>query len=226
MHNERITKKLRSNTSKLNWVGVEFPVQVDKIGIFEKNNPKYAVNVYGYDKEVYIIRSSGNNNREQTINLLLISNDKTNHYCWIKSMSGLLNSQKYKRRHKRYYCERCLLSFKTQKSLDTHSEYCKDHDAIKITLPKKGTMLKFKNWNHSMRVPFVIYADFECLTEPLSSCQRDDTKSFTHQYQKHKPSGFSYMIKCYDESLFKSQLIEYTTESKDDDVSQKFVSHH
>ena len=224
VHNERITKKLRSNTSKLNWVGVEFPVQIDKIGIFEKNNPKYAVNVYGYDKEVYIIRSSGNNNREQTINLLLISNDKTNHYTSIKSMSGLLNSQKYKRRHKRYYCERCLLSFKTQKSLDTHSEYCKDHDAVKITLPKKGAMLKFKNWNNSMRVPFVIYADFECLTEPISSCKRDDTKSFTHQYQKHKPSGFAYLIKSYDDSLFKPQLIEYTAESEDDDVSRKFVS--
>ena len=220
----RVSKKMKLNAASLNWNGLEFPVQVDKIVIFERNNPKYAVNVYSYDKEVYPIRISENNGREKTIDLLLISNDETNHYCWIKSMSRLINSQKYKHRRKRFYCERCLLSFKTQKSLDTHTEYCKDHSAIKITLPKKGTMLKFKNWNHSMRVPFVIYADFECLTEPISSCQRDDTKSFTHQYQKHRPSGFSYMIKCYDDSLFKPQLIEYTAESEDDDVSQKFVN--
>ena len=123
---------MKANSEKLCWDGLEFPVQVDKIGIFENNNPKYAVNVYSYDEEVYPIRISKNNNREQTIDLLLISNDKTNHYCWIKSMPRLINSQTNKNGHSRYYCERCLLSFKTQKSLDKHSEYCKNHDAVKI----------------------------------------------------------------------------------------------
>ena len=87
---------MKLNAASLNWNGLEFPVQVDKIVIFERNNPKYAVNVYSYDKEVYPIRISENNGREKTIDLLLISNDETNHYCWIKSMSRLINSQKYK----------------------------------------------------------------------------------------------------------------------------------
>ena len=119
--NERITKTLKANAASLNWDGLEFPVQVDKIGIFEKNNPKYVVNVYSYDKEVYPIRISGNKDREKTIDLLLISNDKTNHYCWIKSMSRLVNSQTGGNEHKRFYCGRCLNSFKTQQSLDKHS---------------------------------------------------------------------------------------------------------
>ena len=39
-------------------------MQVDKIGIFENNNPKYGINVYGYKNEqVYPIRIlSGNDN--------------------------------------------------------------------------------------------------------------------------------------------------------------------
>ena len=108
-HMKEFLKLLRvKQRSKLNWQGLEFPVQVDKIGIFEKNNPKYAVNVYSYDKNINPIRISDNNTREQTINLLLISNDETNHYCWIKSMSRLVNSQINKNGHTRYHCERCL----------------------------------------------------------------------------------------------------------------------
>ena len=60
-------------------------------------------------------------------------------------------------------------------------------------------MLKFKNYNYSMAVPFIIYADFESFTENISSCQPNEVKSFTQQYQKHKPSGYCYMIKCYDD---------------------------
>lgn len=53
----KITKLLKTNSEKLNWEGLEFPMKVDKIGIFEKNNPKYGVNVYGYKNDrVYPIR--------------------------------------------------------------------------------------------------------------------------------------------------------------------------
>ena len=223
-HTYRISKKLRSNTSKLNWAGLEFPVQVDKIHIFEKNNPKYAVNVYSYDKEVNILRNSDNDKREKTINLLLISNDKTNHYCWIKSMSRLLNSQKYKNGHTRYHCERCLSSFKTEKSLDKHSGYCKDHEAVKTIMPKEGTILKFKNHKHSMRVPFTVYADFECLLEPIDTCPPDDSKSYTLRYQKHKPSGYCYIIICYDDNLMKPLVRRFTAKSEDDDIGQRFIT--
>ena len=53
-----------------------------------------------------------------------------------------------------------------------------------------------------MKVPFVVYADFEAFTEEISSCEPNDKKRFTKQYQKHKPSGFCYKIVCFDEKLF------------------------
>lgn len=49
-------------------------------------------------------------------------------------MSRLINSQTSKNGHSQLYCERCLLSFETQKSLDKHSVYCRDHDAVKIII--------------------------------------------------------------------------------------------
>jgi len=75
-----------------------------------------------------------------------------------------------------------------------------------------------------MRVPFVIYADFECFTENISSCQPDEGRSYTEKYQKHKPSGYCYMIKCYNDKLYRPKIVKYTTKSEDDDISQHFVN--
>ena len=36
--------------------------------------------------------------------------------------------------------------FNTKDSLDKHTEYCSDHDAVKIELPKKGTMYPLRNY--------------------------------------------------------------------------------
>ena len=37
---------------KLNWEGIEFPAHPGKASDkFEKNNPAYAINVYGYDED-------------------------------------------------------------------------------------------------------------------------------------------------------------------------------
>lgn len=48
--------------------------------------------------------------------------------------------------------------------------------------------------------------------------------SFTTPYHKHKPSGFCYYIKYFDESVFESKIIEYTAKSPDEDLSQIFVN--
>lgn len=70
--------------------------------------------------------------------------------------------------------------------------------------------INFKNHKNRMRVPFVIYADFECFTEPIDTCSLDASKSFTHKYQKHNPSGFCYYVKCFDDEIYKVQLVSYT----------------
>ena len=42
-----------------------------------------------------------------------------------------------------------------------------------------------------MRVPFVVYAEFECFTEKLDTSQPNPKQSYTKQYQKHTPSDFN-----------------------------------
>ena len=217
-HGERISKQMKKDSEKFDWTGIEFPVSLKQIDKFEKQN-NYAINVFGYEKVVYPLRIS--KKKDQVINLLLVADEETNHYCWIKNMSRLLSSGINNHQHKIYFCYRCLNSFPSVKSLEKHKEYCQNNEEVKIEMP--GGRLYFKNHYKKQRVPFVVYADFECFTEKIDTCQPGDGKSFTNQYQKHKPSGYSYLIKCFDDNLFSPKLVKYTAESTDEDIPQLFV---
>ena len=180
------------------------------INKFENHNTSVCVNVFGYEKLVYPLRISKHNyKRESTANLLLISDDTKQHYCWIKDISKLLSLQTSKDGHVRHVCFRCLNTFKTEKSLASHHDYCKSHEAIKIERPKEKTKISFQNHNRSMRVPFIVYAEFVSFTPQLSACQPNPDKSYNKQYQKHIPSAFCYQIKCFDDTLYSQAPITF-----------------
>ena len=90
-------------------------------------------------------------------------------------------------------------------------------------MPNEGTVLKFKDYLRSEKVPFIVYADFECLNKPIHSCTQeknnDDEKSYTNKYQKHEPSSFCYYIKCFDDEVYPPVIRLYTGE----DSAKKFV---
>ncbi|XP_065639665.1 uncharacterized protein LOC136072388 [Hydra vulgaris] len=71
-------------------------------------------------------------------------------------------------------------------------------------------MIEFKNYNKSMRVPFVVYADFESFIKPINTCSPNPNESYTKQYQKHTPSSFCYYNKCFDEKIYQSKLVTFT----------------
>ena len=51
-----------------------------------------------------------------------------------------------------------------------------------------------------MPVPFVIYADFEAITEKDQSCSPEDSSSYTEAYQKYTDCGCAYkLVCCYDD---------------------------
>ena len=83
--------------------------------------------------------------------------------------------------------------------------------------------IEFNNFNRKMKVPFGIYGDLECINEKMDSCSPDKSKSYTEKYQKHKPSGYSYLTKFFDDKIYKPNLKKYTANSSEDDVGKKFV---
>ena len=78
-------------------------------------------------------------------------------------------------------------------------------------------ILKYNHGEKSMRAPFVIYADLECLLEKMHSCQNNPEKSYTEKKIKHTPSGYSLFTNCsFDET--KNKLDCY----KGEDCMERF----
>ena len=195
-HPERVDKELKPKENTLNMEGIVYPVSLKDLNKIEKQNPTISITVLGYEgKSVYPLRNSVNTDRDHNIILMLIEEGGVKHYCLVKNISRLLASQVPKNNGKYYFCLRCLNRFWCEQALSKHKEYCDDYEAVKIELPKKGTILKFKNYHRSEKVPFIVYADFECFIKPIQSCSPDDKESYTKQYQKHAPSSFCYYIK-------------------------------
>ena len=117
--NERIDKGLKKKEDSLNMTGIAYPVQLNALDKFERQNPTISINVFGYEESVYPLRVSKCEGRE-AVNLLLISDEEKRHYCLIKSMSRLLSSQSSTDEHVLHYCPRCLNHFTTQEKLATH----------------------------------------------------------------------------------------------------------
>ena len=221
IHPERITKELKDQSERLDWSGLKFPVDLKQIIIFEKLNPQISINVFGFEGDVYPLRLSKSES-EQTINLLLISDGEKQHYCLIKSLSRLLSSQMSKHGHTNVFCLNCLNHFQNEEKLKIHEEYCLKNQAIRIEMPEKGSLVTFIHHNRSIKVPFVVYADFEAFTEEIPISEQNYKFSFTQKYQKHKPSGFCFKIVCFDERYNKKPVL-FRARSEDEDVSAIFV---
>ena len=226
-HAERIDKHLKSKEYTLNMDGITYPVDFRGIDKFEKQNPEISITVLGYneDEKVYPLKLSKYTGCEHDIILLLIKDGNNSHYCLVKNISALLYSQINKHKEKRHFCLNCFNGFNTPESLNKHKEYCYNNECIKINMPPTGSFLEFKNFVHSEKAPFAIYADFESLIKPLDVCDPDPNKSYTKKYQKHEPVSFCYYIKSFDESVYKSKLRSYIkTREEDQDAMDTFIN--
>jgi len=114
----------------LNWKDITFPTALKEIDKFECNNDSICVNVFGYEKQVYPLRISKHYKRRTIIDLLLIANDVTNHYCLINNLQRLLRKQAGNQHI--HYCKRCLNGFQRKESLDNHKQYCDNHEGNQI----------------------------------------------------------------------------------------------
>ena len=223
-HPERITKRLREQLTKLDWRGINSLVAANAIviGKFEKNN-NVNINVFGYNEKdgVFPIYIS-NSTHDRVVDLLLITDGKQKQYYCIKNFNKLMAKRTEKSHDSMHYCKRYLQGYRTEKLLNKHKEYCMQHGAKKIELPKPGSKVKFQNYNRSLRVPFAVYADFESLVKQIDTVQPDPRGSYTNSYQKHILSSFCYKMVTTDHS-HKGDLVSFTAVNESDDVAQIFL---
>ena len=82
---------------------------------------------------------------------------------------------------------------------------------------KDNNTIKYNHGEKSIKLPFVVYADLECLLEKMSTCYNNPEESSATKTNKHKPSGCSIFTHCsFDKS--KNKLNYYRGE----DCMKKF----
>ena len=148
-------------------------------------------------------KSKHNLTREKQIILLMISNGENWHYLVVKGLSGLLTG--ITSNHKEdFYCLNCFLSYRTKNKLEAHKK--------SVEMPTKdNNTIKYNHGEKSIKLPFVVYADLECLLEKMSTCYNNPEESSTTKINKHTPSGYSIFTHCsFDKS--KSKLNYYRGE--------------
>ena len=201
---QRIKKSDKQYIQDLDYTGIEFPVTTKQYNKIEKQN-EININVFGYEnKQPYPIFVS-KEKYDRQMNLLLITENDNKHYVLIKDFNKFMfNQTKHKAR--KHFCMHCLQCFSSERVLTLHKDNCIQVNGTQaVKMPdKNNNILKFDNFHKQQPVPFVIYADFEAITEKISGCQPNNNKSYTEAYQKHTDCGYGYkVVCCYDDKYSK-----------------------
>ena len=123
-----------------------------------------------------------------------------------------------------HYCRRRLTGYRAVGALTKHDKYCSLHKGRKIALLEPVKKLKLERYYRKMRVPFVIYADFESVIKPIKMYQTDSLQSHINRYQKHTPISFCFYIICYEDTLYLDYPVEFSAKSETDKIAQIFMN--
>ena len=177
---------------------IDFPSTSKDWEKFELNN-EVALNIlyvpHNTKKIEIAYKSKHNLTREKQIILLMISNGENWHYLVVKSLSGLLTG--ITSNHKEdFYCLNCFHSYRTKNKLEAHKKICENRDYCRVEMPTKdNNTIKYNHGEKSIKIPFVVYADLECLLEKMSTCYNNPEESLTTKINKRTPSGYSLFIR-------------------------------
>ena len=191
---QRISK-IKPFIDQYNWKDIEFPPTSKDSRKFELNDTKRIQMAY---------RSKYNLMHEEQIILLMITDGEKWHYLTVKNLSGLLRGIT-STHYGDFDCLNYFRSHRTKSKLELHKKICENHDYCKVEMPAKGNnIIKYNHGEKSMKAPFVIYTDLECLLEKMSTCINNPNESSTTKINKHIPSGYSIFTNCsFDESKIK-----------------------
>ncbi|XP_077270167.1 uncharacterized protein LOC143901616 [Temnothorax americanus] len=184
---------------------IEFPMTLSQIKQFERLND-ISINVYTIEGQktsnVLPIRLTDRTSVKKHVNLLYMQDPRDNnvgHFAWIKNLSRLVSSQLSKKKNKKYFCDRCLHYFSSSNKLQSHTVDCRKVNNCAIKLPSEDNKwLCFKNHSRKERLPFVVYADLECVLQKT----QPETEHASYAYQHHRVCSIAYYVQCsYDETL-------------------------
>ena len=197
-HPQRISK-IRPFIDQYNWKDIDFASTSKDWKKLELNN-EITLNIlyvpHNTRKIQVAYKSKQNLTCDKQVILLMSTDGEKWRYLTVKNLSGLLRG--ITSTHKEdFYCLNCFHSYRTKNKLKAHKKICENHNYCNVEMPTKNKyIIKYNQGEKSIKLPFVIYADLECLLEKLSTCQNNPNESSTTEINKHMPSGYSLFTHC------------------------------
>ena len=109
---------------------------------------------------------------------MITDDGKKWHYLAVRRLTTLLRGIT-SNHHRYFYCLNCFHSYTAHNTLKKHERVCNNHDYCRIDIPIKHEKIKFLPGEKSLNVPFIIYADLECLLKKMRSCKNNPENSYT-----------------------------------------------
>ena len=205
-HPDRITKADKYMVNVLDYEGNKFPVsKKDFSKIEQKNN--FLVNVFCCENELTYPVHVSDQQFQDCIDLLLITDENESHYVYIKDFNRFMcnktNNNNNNNNNNKHFCKCCLQCFSSKKVLIEHKETCFKING-RQTVKLKNSSIGFKNYFKQLAVLFKIFADFKSVLKVIKSNDRNNNTSYTEKYQDHIPCSFDYKVVCIDDKF--SQL--------------------
>ena len=108
----------------------------------------------------------------------MISNGKKQHYL---AVTNLL-AKKSPNHDGDLYCLNCFNSYTTENKLKEHEEIGNNHDNYHTEMPKQAEkILKYIHREESLKAPFPIYLDLECLLKKRNNLVKIIPKNLTQR---------------------------------------------
>ena len=217
--NDNRTTALLKIKDKYNWNNISFPVSLRDLDKVEENNENIVINVLDLDRK--FLRKSKAKGHD-IINLVLVENETTAHYIYIKNISYFLKAS---HDNEGVVCPICLRIF-TLKQFEKHvASKCSEEGYItKITYPfnkkrllnetlfglpppelenediDKKMEMDLKRFKRIDNKPFVLFADFE------ANCQKSNDEKYIH---KHEPNSYAVKLVCNFDEKYSMNIILY-----------------
>ena len=212
--NPQRISKFKPFIDQYNWKDIDFPATSKDWKKFELSN-EIALNIlyvpHNTRKIHLAYKLKHNLTRENQIILLMITDGEKWHYLTVKNLSGLLRGITSNHAGD-FYCLNCFCTYSTKNKFGAHKKICENHDYCHVEMPTKdNNTIKYNQGEKSMKLPFTIYADLECLLEKMSTCQNNPNESSTIKINKHTPSGYCLFTHCSFDSS-KNKLNYYRGE--------------
>ena len=100
---------------------------------------------------------------------MITDNGKRWHYLAVKILSALLKGISSSDNGD-VHCLNCFHSYGTLNMLKKYERVCDNHDYWHVDMSKEHEKIKYLLAEKSLKAPFIVYADLECLLKKMQSC--------------------------------------------------------